>query len=105
MTLLRIALVAAVAFTAPVVAPAPADARQIERACIQSGRRAASRSLCTCIQGVADQLLTGREQRLAASFFEDPHRAQELRTSDRQRDETFWKRYKQFGSVAAQRCG
>lgn len=104
MTTLRIALVAALAVVTPVLTAAPADARQIERACIQSDRRAASRSLCTCIQGVADQLLTSSEQRLAASFFADPHRAQEVRMSDRRRDETFWKRYKQFGSVASQRC-
>lgn len=101
---IRIAVVAALAFATPVVAPSQAEARQIERACVESGRSAANRSLCRCIQGVADQLLTSREQRIAAGFFKDPHRAQEVRMSDRRSDETFWQRYKQFGSVASRRC-
>ena len=104
MTLFRVALIAAIAFGGPAVLPTTADAKYIERACNSSDRRAANRRLCNCIQGVANQLLTKREQKVAATFFEDPHKAQELRTSDNSRDESFWKRYKQFGSVASRRC-
>lgn len=84
---------------------APVHAGSIENACISSGRRAANHSTCSCIQRVADQLLTGSEQRLAATFFKDPHKAQEVRQSDSTSDEKFWRRYKQFGSVASSSCG
>ncbi|MFV0245359.1 MAG: hypothetical protein ACK5IB_10120 [Qingshengfaniella sp.] len=102
---IQIAPVAALIFTVTAFAAPSAQAADIERACVSSGRSAASSSLCQCIQGVANQLLTGREQRIAAGFFRDPSRAQEIRTSGRRSDETFWLRYKQFGSIASQRCG
>jgi len=82
----------------------PLQARAIEQACARSERVGNNTRLCTCIQRVADQLLTSRDQRLAASFFRDPHRAQEIRMSDRARDERFWDRYQQFGALAEQSC-
>ena len=91
-------LAAAVSLT--VCLALPADARAIEDACIRSDRIGGNTRLCTCIQGVADQLLTPRDQRLAASFFKDPHRAQEIRMSDRTQDELFWGLYRQFGALA-----
>lgn len=103
MTLFRYLLIAAVVLGTPMVVSTPVEAKQIEKACNASDRRT-SRRLCKCIQGVANQLLTSREQREAAGFFKEPHRAQELRTSDNSRDEDFWKRYKQFGALASQRC-
>jgi hypothetical protein len=84
--------------------PAPATAGQIAQACTASDRGAGDRRLCGCIQAVADQLLTRRDQRLAASFFADPHRAQEIRTSDNSGDARFWKRYTRFGEYAARTC-
>lgn len=105
MTHQRILLGAALAMAVSAFSPTIGQAADIERACISSGRSAASASLCRCIQGVADQLLTNREQRTAAKFFSDPHQAQEMRTSSRRSDESFWLRYKQFGAVASQRCG
>lgn len=95
-------LAAAVSLT--VCLALPADARAIEDACIRSDRIGGNTRLCTCIQGVADQLLTPRDQRLAASFFKDPHRAQEIRMSDRTQDELFWGLYRQFGALAEQSC-
>ena len=87
------------------VAAAPiVHAGTIEKACIRSDRKAASRSLCGCIQEAANLTLSGADQRLAASFFRDPHRAQEVRQSDRRSHEDFWKRYKQFGSTAETFC-
>ena len=80
-----------------------AQAGTIERACLASDRPK-SRSLCGCIQQAADVTLSGREQRIAAGFFADPHRAQEMRQSDRARDERFWARYQRFGATAEAYC-
>ncbi|MDO6658904.1 hypothetical protein Q4550_23925, partial [Anaerobacillus sp. 1_MG-2023] len=59
---------------------------------------------CRCIQNVADQNLTRRDQKMAASFFSDPHKAQEIRQSDNRSHEDFWKRYSEFGGVVAASC-
>lgn len=82
----------------------PAQAGRISTACMQSGREAATRSMCKCIQFVADQSLSRADQRLAARFFSDPHMAQEIRQSDRRQHEAFWKRYKLFGAQAERFC-
>jgi hypothetical protein len=82
----------------------PAHAGPIERACIEAGRQAASGRLCDCIQQVADQTLTRSDQRMAAKFFDDPHKAQEIRQSDNSTHEAFWLRYKDFGISAAAMC-
>jgi len=87
------------AFAAPL-----AQAASIERACMKSGRSAASRSLCGCIQQAADMTLNRGDQKLAAKFFADPHRAQEIRQSDNRSHEAFWQRYKQFGATAEAVC-
>jgi len=75
----------------------------LERACIKSDRRA-SRSLCTCIQRVADFELTRSDQRRGAKFFRDPQLAQDTRQSDRADSEVFWKKWKKFGDTAAAAC-
>lgn len=97
-------VVAAIALCATVSAPGTADADRIARACMGSDRASGNTRLCACIQRVADQMLDNREQRLAASFFRDPHRAQEIRQSDRARDERFWLRYRAFGEQAQRYC-
>ncbi|WP_341776765.1 hypothetical protein [Meridianimarinicoccus aquatilis] len=103
--LIRATLLAA-AFSLPIMAalPLPAAAGQIEQACATSDRGGKNTRVCTCIQRIADQLLTAKDQRLAASFFKDPHKAQEVRQSDRSNDERFWVVYKQFGALAEQSC-
>lgn len=73
-------------------------------ACMQAGRKQASRAHCGCVQAVADQSLASSEQRRGARFFSDPHSAQEVRTSDRAVDERFWLRWKAFGDRAGQVC-
>lgn len=85
------------------VAPAFA-AGQVARACMSSGRKAANVQLCGCVQAVADRDLRGGDQSMAASFFSDPHRAQEIRQSDNPHHEEFWKRYKVFAERAEQTC-
>ncbi|ARC88042.1 hypothetical protein B5V46_05160 [Rhodovulum sp. MB263] len=81
-----------------------ANAGQIERACLASDRPGVTRGLCGCIQQAADITLTRGDQSRAAGFFRDPHQAQVVRQSDRQRDAEFWRRYKLFGETAAAYC-
>jgi hypothetical protein len=80
------------------------QAGTIETACLRSDRGGVTRSLCNCIQRVADATLNRGDQRLASGFFADPHRAQEVRQSDRQSDAAFWQRYKAFGATAENYC-
>lgn len=80
-----------------------AQAEQIRRACLGS-ERAGDARLCTCIQSAADRTLSRKDQKLAASFFADPDRAQEIRMSDRRSHEKFWERYKAFGAFASALC-
>jgi hypothetical protein len=93
----------AIALAGILVASA-ATAGPIRNACAQSDRGASNVALCSCIQQVADATLTGRDQRMAARFFSDPHMAQEVRMSDRRSDEVFWRRYRAFGSAAENYC-
>ncbi|WP_366942597.1 hypothetical protein [uncultured Tateyamaria sp.] len=76
----------------------------IYSACQKAGRKQASRARCGCVQAVADQSLNTDDQRRGASFFEDPHRAQEVRQSDRSADERFWTKWKAYSSDAARMC-
>lgn len=85
---------------------APAlQAGPIERACISSGRSAASASLCACIQSAANLTLSRSDQTLAARFFKDPHRAQVIRQSGSASHSAFWRRYVGFGQTAEAMCG
>ncbi|MFO6464571.1 hypothetical protein [uncultured Jannaschia sp.] len=76
----------------------------IQTACLRADRKAASRSLCGCVQAAANRELSSRDRARAVKFFRDPHHAQEVRQSDRGADEAFWKRYKNFVSVAERSC-
>ena len=96
-----------IALAAPLgvmTAPAAEAGSTIERACMKSNRRAANRPLCGCIQRVADQILTRSDQRRAAKFFKDPQKAQDMRQSDNDAHEDFWKRYRAFGNSASNVC-
>jgi hypothetical protein len=81
-----------------------ASAGAIESACLKSNRPGVNRALCGCIQNAADQTLSRGEQRMAAAFFKDPEKAQEVRMSKKDRDNEFWRKYKSFGEVAAAYC-
>lgn len=78
---------------------------EVAKACIAGGRDAANRSLCSCVQQVANQSLSATDQRRAASFFAEPQAAQDTRQSDRASDEAFWTRYRAFADRAAASCG
>jgi hypothetical protein len=95
-------LAALAVLTVPVFSSA-ASAGPIQSAC-QRSDRGASRSLCSCIQQVADMTLRGSDQRRAAKFFRDPDQAQEVRMSKRDSDNEFWARYKAFGDAAEAYC-
>ena len=102
---MRKTLIVAVAMTLSLpVWSTVAIAGPVESACLRSAQKAANRSLCGCIGNVADQVLNGRDQRMAAKFFSDPDRSQEIRQSDRASDEAFWVRYRQFGTAAESTC-
>lgn len=76
----------------------------VERACLRADRASASRSLCSCIQDVADSMLTRSERSKVAKFFKDPHKSQTTRQSDRAADERFWQKYKRFGQQVRSYC-
>ena len=82
-----------------------AAAGPIEGACLKSARTAANRSLCSCIQQVADITLKNNDQNLVASFFKDPNKAEKVRMSQSKRDDAFWERYSTFGDQARLSCG
>ncbi|MCR8722998.1 hypothetical protein [Frigidibacter sp. ROC022] len=81
-----------------------AKAGVVERACLSSDRKGASRALCGCIQQVADLTLSRSDQRLAAKFFKDPQKAQDIRQSKSSSHNDFWGKYKNFGDTAAAFC-
>ena len=81
-----------------------AHAESIERACLKSDRDAASRALCGCIQQVADMTLRPADQRRAASFFQDPEKAENARAADSATATAFWERYAAFGQQAEVFC-
>ncbi|KPN63683.1 hypothetical protein SAMN04488527_11370 [Aliiroseovarius crassostreae] len=87
------------------IAPTPATAGGIQKACMSADRSAASRNLCGCIEDVAGAMLSRSEQSRVVKFFKDPHKSQVLRQSDRRTDEKFWQKYKQFGQAVNTYCG
>ena len=84
--------------------PAAAQAGPISSACNMSSRQAASPSLCSCIQHVADQTLRSADQRRVATFFRNPDKAQDVRMSQTRADDAFWERYSAFGQMAEATC-
>ena len=83
---------------------APMAFGPISKACMASDRKARSRALCGCIQAAANQTLNASQQRRAVGFYNDPHRAQEVRQSDRTNDERFWEAYRAYGDRAERLC-
>ncbi|MBR2657051.1 arginine transporter [Yoonia sp.] len=76
----------------------------VSKACMSAGRTAASPQLCSCVQQVANQSLSNRDQARAAAFFADPQRAQDTRQSSNPNDREFWGRYRAFTDLATQVC-
>lgn len=82
-----------------------AMAGPIERACNLSDRKAANRSLCSCIQQAADMTLSGSDQKRAVGFFKNPDKAHKTWMSKTRSDDAFWDRYKAFEAQAVAICG
>lgn len=76
----------------------------IQKACQAQGRKAATRARCGCVQAVANQSLSGSDQRRGASYFKDPHKLQVIRQSNNASNERFWRDWKAFGERAEQLC-
>ena len=76
----------------------------ISQACNRSGRDAANRALCGCVQAMANRHLSEADQRLSAGFYADPQRAQDVRQSDNRSNEAFWDRYKLYVEDARRYC-
>lgn len=81
-----------------------ASAGIVEGACMKSDRSAVNRSLCSCIQKVADVTLSGSDQRTVAGFFTDPNRAEKVRMQSSRSADAFWDRYTIFGQQAELAC-
>jgi len=88
----------------PPLRSAPVSFGPISQACMASNRDARSRSLCGCIQSVADETLSSSEQRRAARFYIDPQQAQEVRQSNNSSDERFWEAYAAYAQRANNTC-
>lgn len=76
----------------------------IGQACVDAGRRDASPALCSCVQQVADQTLSNRDQARAVAFFAEPQQAQDTRQSSASADRAFWDRYRAFTDLATRIC-
>lgn len=76
----------------------------ISRACLSSDRKARNSRLCGCIQTVANQSLSGSDQRKASGFFKDPQRAHDVWMSQSSSDDAFWERYKVFAARSENSC-
>ncbi|WP_294609041.1 hypothetical protein [uncultured Roseovarius sp.] len=83
---------------------APMATGPISTACLTSDRKARSRALCGCIQAVANETLSGSEQRRAVQFYSDPQSAQDTRQSNRSGDERFWRAYTAYSERADLIC-
>ena len=95
------------ALSLPALSSAATAGSAIAGACMSSQRGAAQPSLCSCIQNVADSVLTPAEQVRGAQIFLEPHKSQEIRASARQAnqsDAAFWEKWRVFGESAAQHC-
>jgi hypothetical protein len=68
----------------------------IASACNASDRDASNRTLCACVQRVANTELSSADQSRAVGFFRNPQLAQDARTGDSRRDRAFWTRYRAF---------
>ncbi|WP_254684626.1 hypothetical protein [Sulfitobacter sp. JL08] len=76
----------------------------ISRACLSSDRKSRNSQLCGCIQAAADRTLSKSDQNLAASFYGNPQKAQDVRQSNRTGDEIFWQKYKNYSETAEAIC-
>jgi hypothetical protein len=82
----------------------PVASGPISDACLGSGRKARSPALCGCIQAVANDTLSGADQRRAVAFYRDLQSAQDTRQSQRAGDQRFWAAYTAYAERAERVC-
>ena len=95
------------ALSLPALSSAATAGNAIAGACMSSPRGAAAPTLCSCIQTVADSVLSPAEQQRGAQIFLEPHMSQEIRASARRAntsDAVFWEKWRVFGETAAKHC-
>ena len=73
-------------------------------ACMGASRPGANAALCSCVQQVANRMLSASDQRLAATFFEDEERANAMMINDSPAADAFWVRYRAFTDQAERSC-
>ncbi|WP_085879949.1 hypothetical protein [Roseisalinus antarcticus] len=78
---------------------------EVGQACLAAGRSSANAQICGCIDEVAKRTLNAREQRAAASYFEDPEALQAMKIDDRPAAERMWVNYDNFVDTARATCG
>jgi len=71
---------------------------------MDGGRKAANAALCSCIQNVANQSLSGSDERKVVAFFEEPDQAQAVKASQSNANDAFWDRYRVFTRAAERNC-
>jgi len=82
----------------------PMASGPISESCLASGRKARSAALCGCIQAVANDTLSGPDQRRAVRFYRDLQSAQDTRQSQRAGDRRFWTAYIAYAERAERVC-
>ena len=95
------------ALSLPALSTAANAGSAIAGACMASSRGASQPTLCSCIQTVADSVLSPAEQQRGAQIFLEPHKSQEIRASARRAnasDVAFWEKWRVFGDSAAKHC-
>lgn len=94
------------ALSLPAITTSATAGTAIASACVSSARGAQAPNLCSCIQTVADSMLSASEQRLGAQIFIEPHKSQQIRASARANgaDAAFWAKWQAFGAAAGQYC-
>ncbi len=95
------------ALSLPALTTAASASSAIAGACMASPRGAAQASLCSCIQTVANSVLSPAEQQRGAKIFLEPHMSQQIRASANRAnrsDAAFWEKWRAFGASAAKHC-
>jgi len=82
----------------------PRVSGKLGNACMDGGRKAANAALCSCIQNVANQSLSGSDERRIVKFFEEPDLAQSTKASQSRSDDAFWDRYRDFTRASERNC-
>lgn len=77
---------------------------EIGKACVASDRNAANPRLCSCIQQAANRHLSAGDQKLAATFFADSEKANDIKINDSPSADAFWARYRNFTNLAERSC-